>query len=185
MLTQVAAIITSHYLWEFWVNKKRKEQHRQIKVVDKSLLVLRLGGIILLLVLYLSFRSKSTTLFSLSTSWKLIGLVLSSYGLYLFNSSHYYLAENWTPIVAQVDNHKLIKDGPYKYVRHPMYTSMLSFFIGITLMTGAIPAIVFLLAACAISIYRVPVEDKLMASMFKSEHASWKKNTFAVLPPIW
>ncbi len=51
-----------------------------------------------------------------------IGITGFGFGLILFWRVHKTLGENWSPILEIRRNHKLITDGPYKYVRHPMYT---------------------------------------------------------------
>jgi len=44
------------------------------------------------------------------------------FNIYFFYIIHKQLGDNWSPILEIKKNQKLIKDGVYKYIRHPMYT---------------------------------------------------------------
>jgi protein-S-isoprenylcysteine O-methyltransferase Ste14 len=49
------------------------------------------------------------------------GAVLFLIADILFYLVHSYLGHSWSGFIALLDDHKLIKNGPYKYMRHPMY----------------------------------------------------------------
>lgn len=49
-----------------------------------------------------------------------------------------HLGRNWSGIVTVKEDHELIRTGPYGYVRHPIYTGLITGLIG----TGEVPALV-------------------------------------------
>jgi protein-S-isoprenylcysteine O-methyltransferase Ste14 len=79
--------------------------------------------------------------------------------------------------------HQLIQSGPYKLVRHPIYTSMLGVLWGIGFMAASpvlfVVATVVFLAGTEI---RVRVEDRLLAARFGQQFAQYQRSTSAYLP---
>lgn len=94
-----------------------------------------------------------------------------------------HLGKQWRYQAALRADHELIQTGPYRWMRHPIYTSML----GMVLATGfcwtwwpmMIAAVVCFLAGTEI---RVRAEDRLLAERFPEEHAAYRKRVPAYLP---
>ena len=82
-------------------------------------------------------------------------------------------------------NHRLIRSGPYRFVRHPVYFSFLCLIVG----TGVLLAPLWLAAAgtlvflCGTEI-RVRVEDALLAAHFGTEFDEYRRSVAAYLPVI-
>ncbi len=53
-----------------------------------------------------------------------IGVVAGLVTVALFLWVHHTLGENWSTSVETKEGHKLITGGPYRWVRHPMYTTI-------------------------------------------------------------
>jgi len=94
-----------------------------------------------------------------------------------------HLGKQWRFEAALSEDHELIKTGPYRWLRHPIYASLL----GMLLETGLarawwpllIAGVVFYLIGTEI---RVRAEDGLLASRFGEEFAHYKQTTQAYLP---
>jgi len=94
-----------------------------------------------------------------------------------------HLGKQWRYQAALAENHELIRTGPYRWIRHPIYASML----GMLLATGAawtwwpmtIAALVFFLLGTEI---RIRAEDSLLATRFQGAFAEYKAKTRAYLP---
>jgi protein-S-isoprenylcysteine O-methyltransferase Ste14 len=80
-------------------------------------------------------------------------------------------------------DHKLIRTGPYRLIRHPIYTSMLCLILGTGFMIASpilfIAAILVFLIGTEI---RVHVEDKLLATRFGDEFRSYQQTVSAYIP---
>jgi protein-S-isoprenylcysteine O-methyltransferase Ste14 len=81
--------------------------------------------------------------------------------------------------------HKLIQHGPYKWVRHPMYTALFlmgfgwflltaNWFIGIPLMIGIVLVVVF----------RVKNEETVLVDLFGDEYQEYMQRTGRFLPKL-
>jgi protein-S-isoprenylcysteine O-methyltransferase Ste14 len=93
------------------------------------------------------------------------------------------LGRQWRFDAGLNADHQLVRSGPYRFVRHPIYASMLCMFAG----TGALitPPLLLLPAAVLFIIgmeIRVRIEDRLLASRFGQEFADYSRSTPAYLP---
>ena len=96
------------------------------------------------------------------------------------------LGKEWSVTARLVEGHKLITRGPYKRVRHPIYTSM----FGMLLATGLavshwialVPAIVIFFAGTVI---RVRSEERLLREEFGSEFEAYAQRVAAMLPGVY
>src|SRR5580698_4941313 len=85
---------------------------------------------------------------------------------------------------AAVDStHELVRSGPYRFVRHPIYTSMLC----VLLATGLLIAPVYLLAAAVVVFLigteiRMRIEDKLLESQFGDRFRDYRQTVSRLLP---
>jgi len=113
-----------------------------------------------------------------------IGVILCVAGMAILISARQHLGKNWSQTVAVKKGHELVTSGPYRYVRHPMYTGGLIAAIGSAVVCGG--AWIFLLVILgALFLWRVGAEDKLMAQQFPNEYPGYKKRTKALIPFIW
>lgn len=90
-----------------------------------------------------------------------------------------------TSLVIQ-ESHQLITKGPYKYLRNPSYTGALMTFIGFGLGVGNwLSLFVMLLAGLVAYVWRIRVEEKMLAEQFGPTFEEYKKRTWALIPFIW
>jgi len=85
-------------------------------------------GIIPIFYYLLTSRIDTSRLpFSARVRWLGAGIVFA--GDFLFIWSHRALGSNWSPILEIRKEHTLVTNGPYKFIRHPMYAAI--FIVGI------------------------------------------------------
>ncbi len=125
------------------------------------------------------------TFFDLPIWLRIIGIFISVVGLLGLIWAHSTLKDNFTTTVLLKKNHKLITDGPYKFIRHPMYLSYLVFFLGLTLISGNY---VFGLLSNGIILslifLRLPLEEKILIQRFP-EYEKYSKKVSRIIPFIW
>lgn len=92
------------------------------------------------------------------------------------------LGDNWSSAVTFKQGHELIVRGPYKYVRHPIYTSMLLMVLGTALAIGRLHAwIGFLVCIVGFSI-KLRQEEALMTRHFPDAYPAYKQRVKALVP---
>jgi protein-S-isoprenylcysteine O-methyltransferase Ste14 len=113
-----------------------------------------------------------------------IGVILCVAGMLLLVWGRQYLGRNWSQTVAVKIEHELVTTGPYRYVRHPMYSGGFLACIGSAVVAGG--AWIFLLVILGtLFLWRVRAEDKLLAQQFPTEYPDYKKRTKALIPFVW
>lgn len=84
---------------------------------------------------------------------------------------------------ALESNHQLICAGPYRWMRHPIYTSMLCVLLATGILIASLYLFVPALLAFLIGTYiRVRVEDGLLASRFGDEFLAYRRRVGALIP---
>jgi protein-S-isoprenylcysteine O-methyltransferase Ste14 len=116
--------------------------------------------------------------------WELaVSIVLGPPSVALAWASTRHLGKQWRYQAALRDDHELIRTGPYAWVRHPIYTSML----GMVLATGFCwtwwPLFVAGVAVFVVGTeVRVRSEDKLLAERFGETFAAYRKKVPGFIP---
>jgi len=114
------------------------------------------------------------------------GGIITLLGIGLFGWAHYILGLNWTAILALSSSHKLVTDGPYKSVRHPMYTAFFVIGIGFTLLSANwLVGVIYLGALWAMYQTRVAAEEKMMVERFGDDYQKYMERTGRLLPKFW
>ncbi len=119
-------------------------------------------------------------------SWlRLVGAFMAVLALLWFIWIHRSLGNNLSVRLKIKDSQELVTDGPYRWIRHPMYSAFYllhiavffltaNWFIGTTWLAG-LTAIIFL---------RVKREEAMLLSTFGSEYRSYMEHTGRFIPII-
>jgi len=95
------------------------------------------------------------------------------------------LGRNISAALKVRDNQRLVTEGPYRYVRHPLYTAGIPLFFSIALISSnwflGLIGIGFQLF---VMLVRTPLEEKMLLDHFGEEYRSYMKNTGAHFPKI-
>jgi protein-S-isoprenylcysteine O-methyltransferase Ste14 len=94
------------------------------------------------------------------------------------------LAGNWSSDVTFKENHELIRRGPYRYVRHPIYTGLFAMCVGTaidaTLLHVWIGAAVILLGFWI----KLLQEERLLIRHFPDQYPQYRREVKALIPWI-
>jgi protein-S-isoprenylcysteine O-methyltransferase len=96
------------------------------------------------------------------------------------------LGKQWALAARLVEDHKLITEGPYGFVRNPIYTGMLGMLVATGLAMEHWVALDFAVVLFAVGlVIRVRSEEKLLRAAFGEEFEEYAKRVPAVLPGIY
>jgi len=110
------------------------------------------------------------------------GFAISCVGVSIAVWARCCLGANWSARVTLKEGHQLIRSGPYRFVRHPIYTGMLVAACGTALIVGewrGLLAIVLLVAAHSRKALR---EEALLAKEFGEEYLNYRRTTGFLFP---
>lgn len=111
-----------------------------------------------------------------------VGMVLALAGLAFTLWSRVTLGQYWSRIVAVKEDHKLVQSGPYRMVRHPLYTGVMLAALGTVLAFGVWRALGGAALLWIGFAGRARREDTLMAGQFGAEFAAYRARTGRLLP---
>lgn len=95
------------------------------------------------------------------------------------------IAKNWSGEVVFKEEHELVERGPYRWVRHPIYTSILLMALGSALMLCRWTSFAgFLLMAVGFLI-KLRQEEALLLRHFPREYSAYKSRVKTLIPFVW
>ena len=112
------------------------------------------------------------------------GAGLASAALPLFLWTHQELGKNWSIALATKERQTLVSSGPYRWVRHPMYTAISAWWLGSFLLSANWVVGVAALGLGLLCAARVGDEEALMIDEFGDQYRSYMKRTGRFLPPM-
>ena len=115
-----------------------------------------------------------------------IGVVFFLSACWLLWRTHADLGKNWTYTYGTKEDQKLVKDGVYKYIRHPMYASHILWAIAqLLIIPNWFAGYSFLVFSTLLCLYRIPREEKKMIEQFGEEYINYTKKTGYILPKLF
>ena len=113
------------------------------------------------------------------------GAALTVAGLLFAVWARVHLGRNWSSSVTIKQGHELITSGPYAVARHPIYTGILSGFVGTVIALAEMRGIIaFALIFLAIWV-KFHIEEKWMRSQFGETYAAYADRTAALVPYVY
>lgn len=111
-----------------------------------------------------------------------LGFALTLIGLAFTCWARVVLGRNWSGIVQLKHDHELIVRGPYRYVRHPIYTGLLLAFFGTALAIGEWRTLVGT-ALVAIAFWRkLRLEESWLCELFGDRYRNYMRQVKALIP---
>jgi protein-S-isoprenylcysteine O-methyltransferase Ste14 len=143
-------------------------------------------GVFILAVLLFRFinvqnYSFNNHIVSRNTGIQIVGFIIFISGLLLAIWARVSLGKNWGMPMTQKQNPELVTTGPYKYIRHPIYTGILVAILGTTIVSSIFWLFIFSITAIYF-IYSALQEEKTMVKQFPKEYTNYKSKTKMLLP---
>ncbi len=114
------------------------------------------------------------------------GAAVTVAGLWLFHRSHADLGTNWSITLEVREGHRLVTEGVYARVRHPMYGALLLFGAGIALLCpNLVAGPAYLVAGLLITFGRLGPEERMMRERFGAEWEAYAGRTGRLVPGVW
>lgn len=96
------------------------------------------------------------------------------------------LGKQWALQARLVEDHKLITEGPYAYVRNPIYTGMLGMLVATGLALEHWIALIIAVVIFGVGlVIRIRSEEKLLRSAFGEQFEDYARRVPAVIPGIY
>jgi len=104
----------------------------------------------------------------------------------LVNAAARRLGKQWALAARLVEGHTLVQDGPYRFVRNPIYTGMFGMLLATGLAAGRwIPLLVAIVLFAVGTYIRIRSEERLLRQAFGSEFEEYARHVPALIPGIY
>lgn len=96
------------------------------------------------------------------------------------------LGRYFSPVIRLESDHRIVREGPYRWLRHPSYTGGFLVPVGIALTLGTVAGTLLTIAlTLAAYLYRIHVEERMLRSRFGEEYARYAKETWRLFPWVY
>jgi protein-S-isoprenylcysteine O-methyltransferase Ste14 len=165
----------------------RGGQGREDALVPRQRTIRNLIIIMLYVALwYLPFADRRN-IGSLSgqSSIRWVGISLFALGMSLIFWSGIILGKMYSADVTLQENHRLVTNGPYKYIRHPRYTGGILLAFGMSLLYNSWVGLTLSFAFIGVIIFRIRDEEALMQQAFGQEWEHYCQRTRRLFPFLY
>jgi protein-S-isoprenylcysteine O-methyltransferase Ste14 len=169
----------------FWVASARGNK----RTATRTGPLWRLTLLAAVLVVWLEWRQfpeyLAQPLLPSSAAWVYIGLVLTAGGLGFTIWARRALGTNWSAMPSIKKDHELIQRGPYRFVRHPIYTGLLLAIFGSCLAGGRVWNLCVAGMAAILLIVKLKTEEALLARQFPEAYLQYRRRVKALIPFVY
>jgi protein-S-isoprenylcysteine O-methyltransferase Ste14 len=94
------------------------------------------------------------------------------------------IGNNISPTQATRRNHQLVSNGPYRWVRHPLYSAATLLVLALTLLTGLWWLAAAMLPPLLILLWRTPIEETRLIETFGDDYRTYMQRTGRFWPRV-
>ena len=116
-----------------------------------------------------------------STALAVVGAIIFVSGIALAVWARVHLGRNWGMPMTEKTEPELVTSGPYRYVRHPIYSGLLFAIAGTALVTNLIGLIIAAVAG-GFFFYSASVEEKNLIRTFPAAYPAYRAATKMLIP---
>ena len=152
---------------------------------DTSLFLAVSAGSSLIVLLYLVTPLFAFADYRIPLWIGLTGVTVLVGGDWVFWRSHRDLGGNWSPTLEIRENHRLVTEGIYQHIRHPMYAAIFLLMIAqAMILPNYVAGFSGILPFTALYFLRVRTEERMMAAEFGEEYAQYCQRTGRLIPRL-
>jgi protein-S-isoprenylcysteine O-methyltransferase Ste14 len=113
-----------------------------------------------------------------------LGIVITAAGLLFAIWARAYLGTNWSGTVTVKVGHQLIRTGPYRWVRHPIYSGMILALIGTAINRGQLRGAIAVVLLWIGFTMKSRIEERFMTATFGPEYEEYRRTTGGIVPQL-
>jgi protein-S-isoprenylcysteine O-methyltransferase Ste14 len=117
--------------------------------------------------------------------WVWIGAAVTGIGLAFSIWARRHLGTNWSQSVTVKKDHELITSGPYGMVRHPIYTGLLTGFLGSAMARGEWRGLMAVVLVGVALWRKLQMEEKWMVLEFGDAYRSYARQVRRLVPYVF
>lgn len=112
-----------------------------------------------------------------------VGIAIGLSGFILLQWAQQALGQNWSDAPQLQKSHALVTTGPYRWVRHPIYSAFVLFFTPLLLVSSSwLVGGLWLISTGLDIAARVTVEERMLTQQFGEQYRTYATRTGRILP---
>ena len=120
-----------------------------------------------------------------SSPWiGLAGVITTAAGIGFAVWARVYLGGNWSSSVTVKVGHELVRTGPYRWVRHPIYTGIILGLLGTAIARNQVRGLIAVLLAYLGFKIKSKIEESAMQATFGPDYLEYSQHTGAIMPRL-
>jgi len=116
------------------------------------------------------------------TFWLGAAATLAGLGVAVWARIH--LGRFWSGAITLKEGHRLIRSGPYQFVRNPIYTGIITGVAGTAIAIGKVSGLVAIALIYAVYAWKIRREQRLLAAEFGEEYTAYCREVPALVPSL-
>jgi len=113
------------------------------------------------------------------------GLTLNAIALVLAIWARRCLGCYWSGEITIKVGHQLIRSGPYRVIRHPIYTALLGLYLGTAIVSGELHTLIGLALAVIAYLRKILLEESNLIRAFGADYSEYQGESWALLPGLF
>lgn len=114
--------------------------------------------------------------------WTGVGLMLLCFPLSQWTYSE--LGRHFSKKLELQDDHQLIRSGPYRFVRHPMYSTLFLCAVATCFITAELVVMMTVVFVAVVFLLRIRREEAMLLARFGNLYREYQKQTAALVPGL-
>jgi protein-S-isoprenylcysteine O-methyltransferase len=120
-----------------------------------------------------------------SQGFAYLGLATTAVGIAFAVWARFVLGQNWSSQVTLKQEHELVRRGPYRLVRHPIYSGILLALLGTAIFVGEVRGLIAFALFVAGWWPKARMEEALMLQQFGQQYREYQREVRALIPFVW
>jgi len=191
MIRQISFTLWTLWLLYWLISARHRADGAGSSGVSREGAGSRLLHLFFMLAVALLFTGRLTLPFLYFRLWpnlralQLVGLALEVAGLGFTVWARQVLGKNWSARITTAATQTLIVTGPYRLVRHPIYTGVLTALLGSAIMLGSIGGFLAVAVAAIAFSLKIRREEAALRRRFGEGYLAYAQAVPAVLPHLF
>ena len=138
-----------------------------------------------MLLLFVPVRGLNGCFLPQTVTFIVVGGIVQAVFMLLAIWARRHLGRNWSAEVRIGEGHELIRSGPYRVLRHPIYTAMLGMLVGSAIASGQYHALVGIALLIVAYLRKTRLEEEILRKTFGNDFEAYFRDSWALVPYVF
>ncbi len=138
-----------------------------------------------ILILIFSFADLKYLIYSVNNPMNFAGTIIVIGALIFRVYEQTTLNRNYSYTLEIREEHHLVTNGLYKYIRHPIYSGVILGIFSVPIYSSSLRGFLLTILAIPLFMYRIRNEERMLVEEFGGEYERYQEQTWRLFPYIY